>query len=200
MLYDSRFPRSRGVHILYPEEFCYHVYMPIRIGNKQSVPEHLKWCVPLLHAIMDEDYILFNYQYLTVKHMWVDGWGNRPGWHIDGFGSEDVNYIWSDCNPTEFCVQEFDLSDDHELSMVEMEQQAKEENCFKAVPCELLRLDSTMVHRVVKVDKPTLRTFVKISCSNERYNLKGNARNPAFPSWEMQERELNRNHPVKEGM
>lgn len=193
----SKMPEVVGNFKLNPEEFCYHVYMPIKC-DQLYLPESLHWTKPLLFAIRPEDY-RFKFWYLTVKYMWIEGYGNREGWHIDGFGSDDINYIWSDCNPTEFCVQEFDLTEDHLVSLYEMEQQALPENCIRVRNNDFLRLTPDVVHRPVKVNEPTLRAFVKVSCSNNRYNLKGNSSNPELPYKFIEryvERGLCRNHPV----
>lgn len=199
MLIDSRYPEVVGVIPLKPEEFCYSVYMPVKVGTAMALPSPLQWVAPLLDKVCTEDYLRYYYYYLTVKHMWVQGYGNRPGWHIDGYLSDDVNYIWSDCNPTEFCVQQFDLSKDHEKSLQEMEEQADPRCCVSAAPNELLRLTPDMVHRTVPSEVPILRTFIKISCSNNKYNLKGNASNPVLQVslGEMVERGQSRNHPFK---
>lgn len=181
--------------ILHPEEFCYVVYMPVKIGKKTQLPSNLFWSYPIMDHIKDEDWLNFEYWYLTIKHMWVDGYGNREGWHIDGFGTDDINYIWSDCLPTVFSPQQFDLSEDHNQSLIEMSNQAKFRR--KAKPNQLLRLDTTMVHRPAYTDKPLLRTFIKVSCSNHLYNLKGNARNPHLDlGCEYVERKAERNHPI----
>lgn len=181
MIVRSRFPQIISEDLLLcPSEMCYSVYLPIKVDSVVSIPENYYWVKPLAGKLDQDDWVDFKYWYLTVKHIWVSGYGNREGWHIDGFGSNDINYIWSDCYPTEFCIQNFILSEDHELSMREMEEQYKEENIKTAKANQLLRLSNTMVHRCVKIDSPTLRTFIKISCSNEKYNLKGNAKNTAF--------------------
>ena len=110
MIINSKFPEVITNNlILHPEEFCYHVYMPIKVGNVIRLPNSLSWTWSVLDSLRDEDWFNYNYWYLTVKHMWIDGYGNREGWHCDGFGSDDVNYIWSDCVPTQFCIQSFAL-------------------------------------------------------------------------------------------
>lgn len=201
MIVNSKMPEVIVDNLsLNPEEFCYVVYMPIKVGNRVSPPSNLFWVWPLIDSIKNKDWVGFDYWYLTVKHMWIqEGYGNREGWHIDSFGTDDVNYIWSDCIPTEFSVQEFDLSSDHDISMEQMTTQAKACNSVKFKDNTLLRLDNTMVHRPSYIDKSVLRTFIKVSCSNHIYNLKGNATNPNLDtsSWVMKERTPTRNHPIK---
>jgi hypothetical protein len=199
MLVNSLPPEVIGTIKLRPGEFCYSVYMPVKVDNVISIPESLRWTTPLLLEVTQMDYKYYRYWYLTVKHMWVDGYGNRPGWHCDGFLSDDVNYIWSDCNPTQFCVQRFYLEEDHERSLIGMEEQADPKNIVTVGENQLLRLTSDMVHRTVPTGLPTLRTFVKISCSNSKYNLKGNATNPSMYADMGQSvaRSASRNHPFK---
>lgn len=141
---------------------------------------------------MDETYV-----YITVKHLHVSPRysGNRGGWHIDGFGTQDINYIWTDKFPTEFCLQDFNLSDDCEESLREMEEQARVGNIATFPEKSLLRLNSSVVHRVPEIKESGMRTFVKISFSKEKYNLVGNAHNYMKTyKWEMIERKENRNH------
>lgn len=200
MIVNSRMPDVIANDLtLYPEEFCYVVYMPIKISNKPLtpfiLPDNLAWVEPLLDEILIDDW-QFQYWYITVKHMWVDGYGNREGWHIDGFGTDDINYIWSDCLPTIFSPQQFNLSEDHNTSLKEMSEQARIHEKIK--PNQLVRLDNTMVHRPDFTETPILRTFIKVSCSNEIYNLRGNAKNPdiAGLNWNYVNRKTERNHPI----
>jgi hypothetical protein len=189
-----------GIIELEPEEFCHHVYMPIMVNVGIVLPDNLTWVMPLIDQMGVSDWANFDYMYLTVKHQYVVGSGNRPGWHIDGFLSHDINYIWSDCVPTEFCIQEFDLSPDHEDSIIQMGEQACRSNFWKPQNNELVRLTPSIVHRAVESDITQLRTFVKISCSNSQYNLKGNATNPLLSvDWVNDcERKTTRNHPIGE--
>jgi hypothetical protein len=165
------------------------------------IPKNLEWYRPLVNAIpMFESTSSWNYVYLTAKHLYVtpENLGNRPGWHSEGFGSNDINYIWSDSYPTEFCVQPFDLSDHHELSMIQMSVQANITNIKTYGEKTLLRLDPSVIHRVPENASSGYRTFVKISCSDSKYNLKGNAHNYLFDyDWEMFERDDSRNHLSK---
>lgn len=181
-----------------PGELCFVQYLPIRMPNTEVlVPPALAWVAPLLHHICygEDDYV-----YLTVKRIWASGVdsGNRPGWHSDGFGTRDINYVWYDSSPTEFAIQPFDLTSDCAISLREMEQQASLDNVV-SWPCgSLLMLTEHMIHRSPTNCAPGFRTFVKISVSTDRYNLKGNAHNYMFDyDWVMVERAESRNHPSK---
>jgi hypothetical protein len=187
-------------------EFMTVQYMPIWMPHfGLELPEHLKWLRPMVDVVFDDLYntpaaTKYRYVYATVKHGYV-GTGclqNRPGWHIDGYGSDDLNYIWYTNNPTEFLDQRMSLAEDHELSMLAMEQLADPENIVSYHSKLVLKLDNTVIHRVKEVFAPCLRTFVKLSVSEHKYNLKGNAHNYLFNyDWEMHERSPERNHPTK---
>jgi hypothetical protein len=182
-------------------ELMFVQYMPIAMPGKSfRLPRNLMCFLPLLEAIPPKQIDPFTYVYLTAKRLFVgpNCLGNRPGWHTDGFGTDDINYIWSDTLPTEFCVnQHFGLSDDHELSLIQMAQQARLVNIKTYPTGSLLKLDSSIVHRVARPVVDGYRTFVKISVSRERYNLIGNAHNYLFDyNWPMVERQAGRNHPI----
>lgn len=176
------------------------MYMPIQFPFPECdirIPDNLKVFAPLVEAIGPHP---GKFIYLTAKHLFVSPSyiGNRPGWHSDGFLSNDLNYIWSDKFPTEFCVQDFGLSPDHEVSMYQMEQQAREENIRVYPDKSLLLLDQFQIHRSPTPSHPCMRTFVKLSVSDDRYNLIGNAHNYLFDyAWKMYPRADQRNHPIK---
>jgi hypothetical protein len=178
------------------DELMFVQYMPIVMpGSGTRIPRNLR-CFSLLASYVpfaSDDYV-----YLTAKKSFVDigDAQNRPGWHIDGFGSNDVNYIWSDSVPTEFCIQDFDLSEGHAESMAQMYDQAKAANYTSYPAQSLLKLDATVVHRAAPAAKAGYRTFAKLSVSKHRYNLKGNAHNYLFDyEWPMFDRSDSRNHP-----
>lgn len=177
-------------------EFLFVIYMPIKMpGSDIRLPDNLGVFQPLVHEVpvSCDDYL-----YITAKHMFLPSGGisNRPGWHCDGFGTEDTNWLWSDCVPTEFCVQPFTLSDDDAQSMVEMQRQAKDENIVTYPAGTLLGLDASVVHRPAISDTDCFRTFAKLSVSRDRYALEGNAHNYLFDyDWPLQERQVARNTP-----
>lgn len=197
----SRHPEILGQFKINCPEMLLVQYMPIAMpGTDIRVPAHLHCFMSLIDAVIDTLTHSNDYVYLTAKCMYIaDGCTpNRPGWHIDGFGTDDLNYIWADSMPTEFCVgQSFTLSDDHHLSLLEMEQQVRPENITTYPINSLIKLDSTIVHRLAPKYEPGMRTFCKISVSQHQYNLKGNAHNYLFNyHWDMVERTAERNHPI----
>lgn len=195
MIVRSAPPVNVSRIMLFPPELMFVQYMPIRMpGTDVRIPQNLRFLKPLVDMV---GYYEDEYVYVTAKHFYVTPGnpGNRPGWHIDGFGTNDINLIWYDSMPTEFCVQDFDLREDHEGAMEDMEAQVKPEN-IKTYPVgSLLCLDHSMVHRTTECTKGHYRTFVKISLSKDKYNLQGNAHNYLFDySWTMVERGETRNH------
>lgn len=198
------------------EEFCYVQYLPVKMAKIENIPEYyapiqlpvgLEWTRPLVELAYkeyggkDDD----KYIYVTAKHFYVSGgcYGNRPGWHSDGFGTDDINIIWSNKFPTEFCLQNFSITEDHDLSLKEMEEQVIDDNIVTYPKQSILVLDKYVIHRTPEKQEG-LRTFVKISISKDRYNLEGNARNEmfenctSFTKWKMNKRKASRNHTVGE--
>jgi hypothetical protein len=188
-------------------EVMYYLYLPISLRGQVGmyVPTPLRPLKPLIRAVQNnlgttawQD----NYIYITVKKMFCSPsvTANRPGWHADGFGTDDLNYVWYDSLPTEFCTGPFKITEgDHVKSLQEFEDQAGNYLDFKLVtyPCNtLLRLDSKVVHRVAMATEQIMRTFVKISVSKDQYNLKDNSINHDLSySWQQHDRDAVRNNP-----
>lgn len=181
-------------------ELTFVLYMPIRLAGQEQVciPHHLQAYEPLVGMALDYEGRAGDgrYVYLTVKRLFVQPGclGGRLGWHTDGFGTSDVNYIWADADPTEFCVQPFDLSDDHEVSMRQMEEQARPENIVTYGSLNILRIDARHVHRCPSNPASGYRTFARVSFSDDRYDMSGNARNYDLDyNWTMYPRGVVRN-------
>lgn len=204
MIYGAT-PEDLGLMDLAPVEFMYWLYCPIWTPREGlTLPPNLRQFEPLVRAscLREQAGALATYGYLTAKTLWVSGdyTGNRPGWHTDGFGTEDINYIWSDRAPTEFYNgTEFDLADDCADAMAEMERRAigGGERWITTYPDKhLLRLTPAVVHRPPVGFAPGMRTFFKLSISKDRYNLEGNSINHGLTErWPMVPRGLERNHP-----
>ena len=197
------------------DEMIFHLYMPVFIPEN-PLPEDmdrlyrdLYYSLPpslldfrgmMATAILHETNVVgnnFTHWYITVKNMFVtpDNMANRPGWHSDGYMTEDVNYIWTNRIPSEFAVQEFvDLSPDHSVSLDEMEAQVRDESIVRYQENDLIRIDQRHIHRVPVDTYTGMRMFVKISASNHRFNLKGNAHNHQIGyDWRMYSRDELRN-------
>ena len=202
-------PVEIGVFQITAEEMMFYQDMPIKLANSTelAIEPRLQVFDKLIGAACCDfigtfglDKFVESYVYVSAKRLFqaANLSFNRPGWHSDGFMTDDINYIWCDCVPTVFNSSNFNLTQDDCLSMAEMEDQATEENNFTYPDFSLLRLNQYVIHRVGVSDKPLIRTFVKVSVSKDKYDLKGNAKNYLLDyDWEMRERGLNRNVPQK---
>jgi len=197
----SKEPEQIAQVIVKPSEMMFVQDMLIALPDGPwMIPDNLKCFWPIIaKALPSALHYCDHYIYLTAKHLFTGpncSW-NRPGWHIDGFGTDDINFLWSDSYPTEFCVQEFELSEDHSVSMEQMTEQAKVENIRIYPANSLLKLDNTIVHRVANPTTEGFRTFVKISVSKNKYNRVGNAHNYLIDyDWDLVERGVERNDPA----
>lgn len=195
-------PADLGLVNINPVEMMFWMYCPIATPREGFViPSNLSQYSAILDAIEAYDHEAFDgrYVYLTAKTLWVSGGyiGNRPGWHSDGFGGSDVNYVWYDRAPTEFLLDDFALPSDCADAMSHMEARAAGSGRIVTYPDKhLLRLDQRVVHRCPVDFADGLRTFVKVSISKERYNLEGNSLNHGLSEqWPMMARGVERNHP-----
>lgn len=207
MLY-GKLPTDLGLIDLSPTEMMFWLYCPIMTPRRWvTLPPNLKHFKPIVEAALrHEDEVNYGafedgYVYLTAKTLWItEGCvGNRPGWHSDGFGTSDVNYIWYDRAPTEFLSldEPVPLSEDCRQSMVEMEALAAGHEPVVFPDKHLLRLDPSVIHRSPVIFEAGLRTFVKVSLSNDRYDLAGNSINHALDlDWDLTPRKVERNHPA----
>lgn len=203
----GKLPMVLDVRDIVCDEFMFYQYLPIKLATEARVAvEKRLACFEGVIGTACCDYVglrgldafIASYVYVTAKHMYqAPGCPmNRPGWHSDGFLTDDINYIWSDCAPTVFNHSNFDLTPDDELSLLEMERQALPENNVTYADGALLRLDQFSIHRVADVMTPMLRTFLKISFSTDKYDLIGNAHNDLLAyQWSMRPRGLVRNIP-----
>jgi len=182
------------------------LYCPIKIpGEGYVLPDNLKQFDPIVQAVLADmgmDAFIGNYIYLTAKRLYVtpDAPGNRPGWHSDGFMTDDLNYIWYDDNPTVFWEPHgrVEFTQDHELSLAEMDALCEPFVDFhKVYPCKhLLKLDQFVMHKVATPEKAGVRTFVKVSVSRHQYRHEGNSINHELDlGWEPIKRGDTRNAP-----
>jgi hypothetical protein len=200
-------PDDLGTVDATPTEMLYWLYCPIKLPGSitLTVPPNLKQFRPIIDAVgHDCGERLFNsYVYITAKTLYCssENPGNRPGWHSDGFLTDDLNYIWYDANPTIFFHdgERHAFTADHSASLSEMDALCEPLSFARRIyPAKrLLRLDETVLHKVDLDIRPGIRTFVKISVSRHRYALQGNSINYALaPDWEYQPRQAERNCPV----
>lgn len=193
-------PEIHGEWDLGCEETLSYLYLPVSMAGSESIriSKRLHWALPVVKHVMKHT-PMQHYVYVTAKRLYVQpGYsGNRPGWHGDGFGTEDINWVWYDRDPTRFCIQDFDISDDHVESMRQFEEQVDQANVRVYPNKKLLRLDQYVVHEVPEITEHGFRTFLKVSTSAHKYNLKGNSHNHEFDyDWVMHDRAELRNNPV----
>lgn len=203
----GQLPVALGVHSVECDEMMFYQYLPIKMPGKYIAQyEERLYCFDEIIANIQGDFIVEfgkeryrqSYVYLTAKTRFVSPGCqlNRPGYHSDGFMTNDINYIWSDCIPTIFNDSVFNLTLDDTISMKEMEEQALSVNERRYPNGSLLRLNQYCIHKAQDVTVPQMRTFLKISFSTDKYDLKGNAHNYLIPySWRMKERKAERNIP-----
>jgi hypothetical protein len=205
-------------------EYMHYLYLPVMMPDHDGVrlPENVAFAEGLVRDVAHAEGIEINspdrYIYLTARRGYASPGSplNRPGWHADGFGSDDLNYIWSDAYPTRFAIGEFvDISTDHILSALQFEQQvemgqrraAHPDGLDVAVgvvdgrPHAVYRLDPSVVHATPIIPPPGgNRSFLKLSVSPNMYNLEGNSHNYRFDyDWKMWSRDEVRNDPAYSG-
>lgn len=202
-------PKQLGIFEVDCDEMFFYQYLPIKMPNQTNVLyEKRLYCFNKIVGVSCCDFIgefglnnyVESYVYLTAKRLYQSDNNkfNREGWHSDGFLTNDINYIWSDKFPTTFNKSKFNLTKDDKLSILEMQQQAQKINDVFYNENELLRLNQYNIHRVSNIDEPAIRTFLKISISKDKYDLKGNSHNYLLDyKWQMRERNNYRNIPQK---
>lgn len=198
-------------------EVMYYLYLPIVMVRETAmngpflrVPRPLWPLQKLIHQavnIEDDHGRSWSYVYLSARKGWAtpDNPLNRPGWHCDGFGSPDMNYIWWSGPGTRFLVEDNPkmaavIRDDHIASMTQFEMWSTiSYDKVRTYPAKhLYQIDRYVVHATPELTEGCMRQFVKISFSNERYNLYNNSHNYLFDyDWPMVDRELVRNDTSK---
>lgn len=189
-------------------EVMYYLYLPVKMrrGMEIRMPENVRICLPLIeralgHAINSGRNVYEDYCYLSARKGWAtpDNPLNRPGWHCDGFGSDDLNFVWWGGPGTRFAVQPFkDISADHVLSLVQFESQVEEAKIQTYPERGLYAIDSSVVHATPLLSKGCMRQYIKVSLSTHRYNLENNSHNYLFDyAWPLHSRDLIRNDTHK---
>lgn len=206
-------------------EYMHYLYLPVVMPGTPGVrlPDRLRFLREIVYeALRRENHVgAFTedrYVYVTARHGYASPGNplNRPGWHCDGFGTEDVNYIWTDRFPTRFATGDFGVvSEDHVLSAKHFDAlcgaaigyggvfayHAGTIEINEAEPNTLYRLDPFVVHSTPIIPAPGgERSFLKISFSRDKYNLRGNSHNHLFGyEWHMWDRAEIRNDPAYAG-
>lgn len=201
---DSKLPKHLGVFDVDLPEYMHFLYLPVRMGTSDvRLPPALEPVRELIDkASLYAAWNLgrwFDYVYVSARRGWAyPGHSlNRPGWHCDGFGTEDLNFLWWRGPGTRFAVQAFrGIPEDHHRSMVEVARQVDPSKVVTPQALRLYTIDRSHVHSVPEITAEGERQFLKISLSNTRYNLAGNSHNYLFDyAWPMAERQAVRNDP-----
>jgi len=211
-------PKDLGELKLDTSEMMFWLYLPIKMPGTlaERLPEQLTQYMEVIDRVYMDVIKTYgrprwkdSYVYLSVKvlHVTPDAPGNRPGWHSDGFLTDDLNYIWADRNPTEFFEASplFRVTADHSKSLEEFDGYASHpfndgvfaDQTYHAKVNHLYRLDQTVIHRVsLNVDSGK-RAFVKVSVSDKPYVQLGNSINHLLPEHPRPslERQAERNCP-----
>lgn len=160
-------------------EMMFYQYLPIKLSGEDSIK--YKERLSCFGEIIDNCCYDFlsnfgvyefkkSYIYLTAKYMYQESGCsyNGGGYHSDGFMTDDINYIWSDKNPTTFNTSRFNLTLDDSVSLIEMDKQAEVHNDIQFENNTLLRLNQFNIHKVSFSEESGMRTFVKVSFSKDK--------------------------------
>lgn len=190
-------------------ELMHWLYLPVRmleVGRAVLLPENVQFARPAIESALHDAQEVLGYDpaytYLTARRGW-SGPGNpinRPGWHSDGFGTSDLNYVWTDRCATQLACHDFgEISDDHEISLHQFEERARTTGVVDTG--WLYRFDPSIIHRMNPDanGEGGMRSFLKVSFSQDRYDLLGNSHNHRFDyDWSMHLRDNVRNDPASD--
>jgi hypothetical protein len=191
-------------------EVMYYLYLPVvfpDVAGEIRLPPNIKQLEPLVLSAMSWAISLGKkleneFVYISARKGWAtpDNPLNRPGWHADGFGSEDLNCVWWDGPGTRFAVQDFgEIDPSHITSLGQFEKRVDEKKIMKADAHALYGMDQYVVHATPLVEPPgCMRQYIKVSISPEMYNLENNSHNYLFNyDWKLEKREKIRNDPYR---
>lgn len=189
-------------------EVMYYLYLPVVMQRESSdwigLPENVECCRDLiraatLHAAGTRGHP-YNYTYLSARKGIATPGNplNRPGWHCDGFGTDDLNYVWWVGPGTRFAAQCFyGIVSDHNRSMEQFDEQVKLDSVVSYAERGLYQIAPDVVHSTPEIKETCWRQYVKISFSDHKYNLENNSHNYMFDyDWPMHRRDGVRNNPA----
>ena len=207
----GKMPIYLGRHDFNLPEVMYYLYLPVMMhGEGRHGPEDIRLpnnvaCtlpiirVAMWHATGARGYP-YKYAYLSArKGVATPGNAlNRPGWHCDGFGTDDLNYVWWTGPGTRFAIQPFEgIVSDHNRSLTQFDEQVRPENVVTYPEKGLYQIAPDVVHATPEITETCWRQYVKISLSDHRYNLENNSYNYLFQyDWPLHSREIARNSPT----
>lgn len=196
-------PRQCGEVAANLNEFMYYLYLPVMMdGSELRLPPNVESSRPIIQRAMESSLEIANpshyrYIYLSARKGFAtkDNPLNRPGWHCDGFGTTDLNYVWWKGPGTRFALQKFKyISEDHKESLRQFEEQVRPGSIVTYPESHLYEITPTVVHATPVIEEPCIRQYVKISFSDHQYNLENNSHNYLFDyNWPLNSREVVRN-------
>lgn len=209
MIYGN-LPIYLGQHEFDLSEMMYYLYLPVVMDWDQQpqpdirLPLNLECCRGVIeHAMVQgrlEHGKPYKYVYLSARKGIATPGNplNRPGWHCDGFGTDDLNYVWWVGPGTRFAAQSFyGIVSDHNRSLTQFDEQVKLDSVTTYPERGLYQIDRSVVHATPIIEKTCMRQYVKVSLSDQRYNLENNSHNYLFDyNWPMHNREATRNSPT----
>lgn len=198
-------PVKVGNYAISLAEVMYYLYLPVKMQDSDiRLPPNVQCCRPLIEAALNYGVaagrnIFSDYVYLSARKGWAspDNPLNRPGWHCDGFGTNDLNFVWWKGPGTRFAVQKFQgIDPDHTASLSQFEGQIEPTKIRHGQPQTLYALDPYCVHATPVIEAPgCMRQYIKVSLSTHRYNLENNSHNHLFDySWKLASRQAVRNN------
>lgn len=198
------------------EEFMNWMYLPVRWNTGDPRDVRLPWnllpIADMVQAVIDDlDGAPGQYVYVTGKHNFATPGNplNRGGWHCDGFGTDDLNYVWWLGAGTRFLTTDYGIDEripsNHLSSLEAFEKLAEEALSSQRMKIGtrpqgmLYKIDRHVIHATPEIPEPgQMRSWVKVSVSPNRYNLMGNAHNDKFEyRWRMWPRSTIRNDPSR---
>ena len=194
-------PRNCGLVDTSIPEVMYYLYLPVFMRSIRSeirLPPNLECCRQIIHQTIGYVPRQYEYIYISARKGWAtpDNPLNRPGWHCDGFGTDDMNYVWWKGDGTRFAIQPFNgISNDHVKSLEQFEQQVNSVSIKTYPESTVYELHPKVVHATPLINPPgQMRQYVKVSFSDHKYNLENNSHNHLFEyEWPLMNREITRN-------
>jgi hypothetical protein len=133
-----------------------------------------------------------NFIYITIRCAdKINYYKNSSTWHVDGFQgarltrhSPEISYIWSNNNPTQFTLEEYELSTfDYTKYNIHnyFKNYSRMDNLFMCDPNKIYLIDPYMVHRAPTTDFTDKRIFVRINMLNIEIEDYTNTVNPMLP-------------------
>lgn len=194
---ESKFSRKNNLRVL---------DMPIKFPGSPDyrIPKELSQFDEVIAKIVSFEHTINPnihqyYAYLTVDQGEIpaDTYQRKPGCHVDGFQGARIkrkrpinrSYIVYDTTPTVFYPQSFQtdhLNEETDNFFLSFDEQADATLEITFDTYKILLMNAYTVHRADKTDKPTARTFFRLSFDTIVFDRFGNTHNPMFDyNWTM---------------